>query len=56
MLGSKVQYGRQKYSGEVLAYGLLDDEREDDFGTRRKSVGARRERPAAMAAQAVSAA
>lgn len=44
MLGSKVQYRRQKYSGEALAYGLLDDEREDDFGTRRKGVGARRER------------
>lgn len=44
LLGSKLEYEREKFSGYALAYGMLDDDREDDFGTRRRNIAARRER------------
>ena len=44
LLGGRVKYRRPTYSGYALAYGLLDKEREDDFGTRRRNIAAREQR------------
>jgi len=40
LLGSKVKYRRENYSGYALAYGLRDSEAEDDFGSDREDVPA----------------
>ncbi len=44
ILGTRVRYDRSNYSGYGLAYGVLDNAGEDDFGTDRKNVPAQRER------------
>ncbi len=40
MLGTDLRYRRETYSGYGLAYGLLDNKREDDFGTQRQDIAA----------------
>jgi len=44
ILGTELEYERESYSGYGRADGLIDREREDDFGTRRKNINAREER------------
>jgi len=44
LLGPKLSYSRETYSGYALAYGVLDNQREDDFGTERDNIQARRQR------------
>ena len=42
--GTKVEYERDNYSGYALAYGVLDSEGEDDFGTDREDIDAQKNR------------
>jgi len=44
LVGPTVTYRREDYSGYALAYGVLDNEQQDDFGTDRQNISAPRER------------
>lgn len=44
MLGARVDYQREKYNGYLKAYGFLDQEQEDRFGTDLKDIPAPEER------------
>jgi hypothetical protein len=43
-MGVNVRYRRERYSGYALAYGVLDDKQEDDFGDEREDIAANYER------------
>jgi len=40
MAGVKLWYSRENYSGYAIAYGLIDRDREDDFGDDRENIPA----------------
>ena len=42
--GTQLKYQRENYSGLARAYGVLDNEGEDDFGTDRESIDADKNR------------
>ena len=44
ILAPSVEYRQETFSGYARAQGMMDDEQEDDFGTARKNIPARRER------------
>jgi len=42
--GPRISYSRKDYTGYHLLYGVLDDDREDDFGSERDGIDAPRQR------------
>jgi hypothetical protein len=44
MVGTKIWYARQDYHGYAFAYGLMDQEKKDDFGDEREDIEAARTR------------
>jgi len=44
LLGTKVDYQRENMSGRAQAYGMFDNDGEDDFGTERKNIAAPNQR------------
>ncbi len=44
LAGARLEYDRPTYSGYALAYGLIDQQEEDDFGDERADLAAPRQR------------